>query len=114
MTEILAYSITEGLESSSVILNVPSKHQGRRTRFSLTEKYRNEHGAPIMVAQATVISRHPVAKTAHELDAEIGDIVNWVSSDKKMTRWQIVDDRPMNNPYLAPVAEGEGEADNES
>lgn len=104
MNEHTIHSVREGLETSSVILNVPSKHQGRRTRFSLTDKYTNEHGAPIMVAQATVISAAPIRKRAVEKDAEIGDIVYWVAgSNNEAVRYRIVDDRIMHNPYLVPA-----------
>lgn len=103
MNEFIVHSITEGLASSSANLNVPSKHQGRRTTFSITDKYRTEDGAPIMVAQATVISRYSTGNSLPTFDAEIGDIVFWVDAAGVTTTWKIVDDRIMHNPYLAPL-----------
>lgn len=103
MNEYTIHSVREGLRDCSALLNIPSKHQGRRTAFSFTDKYKSENGAPIMVAQATVISRYSVGKPLPTLDAEIGDTVNWVDLDGNTTTWTIVDDRVMYNPYLIPA-----------
>ena len=103
MNEHTIHSVREGLRDCSALLNIPSKHQGRRTAFSFTDKYKSENGAPIMVAQATVISRHSVGKPLPTFDAEIGDIVFWVSESGVTSRWKIVNDRIMHNPYLVPA-----------
>ena len=103
MNEFIIHSVREGLRDCSALLNIPSKHQGRRTAFSFTDKYKSENGAPIMVAQATVISRHLVGTPIPTFDAEIGDIVNWIDQDGNTTTWTIVDDRVLHNPYLIPA-----------
>lgn len=103
MDEFTIHSVQDSLETSDTILAVPSKHQGHRTRFSFTDKYTNKYGAPIMNALSVVISAHPTTQRAVEFDAEIGDIVHWVAADGTTTTYEIVDDRPLHNPYLMPI-----------